>query len=207
MARHLRVQFTAKMSFDRLFRSNTLIYRPLEKNPEDRAFYQQTLLSDPSTYARGTNALLRPPTLESIDKSLGGIVQSLLAVMICLPMDAQEKEHAKPTPVGWVHLDAHPLSRHHRSCTLGITMAASYQGKGYGTEALKWTLDWAFGVAGMHAVRLSCFSFNERAVRLYERLGFVREGVNREAYYYDCIWHDRILFSMLEKEWIALKSK
>jgi len=54
--------------------------------------------------------------------------------------------------------------------------------------------------------RLGVFSFNERAVRLYERLGFVREGVNREAYYLDYKWHDRILFSVLEKEWKALQN-
>ena len=54
--------------------------------------------------------------------------------------------------------------------------------------------------------RLGVFSFNERAVRLYERLGFVREGVNREAYYLDYKWHDRILFSILEKEWVALQT-
>jgi RimJ/RimL family protein N-acetyltransferase len=53
--------------------------------------------------------------------------------------------------------------------------------------------------------RLGCFSFNERALRLYKRLGFVREGVNREAYYYDLKWHDRILFSMLQSEWVAIK--
>lgn len=53
--------------------------------------------------------------------------------------------------------------------------------------------------------RLGVFSFNERAVRVYERIGFVREGVNREAFYYDYKWHDRILFSILEKEWMAMK--
>jgi ribosomal protein S18 acetylase RimI-like enzyme len=53
--------------------------------------------------------------------------------------------------------------------------------------------------------RLGVFAFNERAVRLYERIGFVREGVNREAYYYDYKWHDRILLAILQEEWIALK--
>lgn len=109
------------------------------------------------------------------------------------------------TAVGWLTLDCHTLTRHHRSCTLGIMIASAHQGEGYGTEAINWALDWAFRVAGMHAVRLSCFSFNERAVKLYQRLGFMREGVTREAYYFDGVWYNRILFSMLDREWAAVR--
>lgn len=107
------------------------------------------------------------------------------------------------TAIGWLTLDCHALTLHHRSCTLGIMLGSAHQGRGYGTEAIDWALDWAFRVAGMHAVRLSCFSFNERAARLYQRLGFVHEGVTREAYYFDCKWYNRILFSILDREWAA----
>lgn len=109
------------------------------------------------------------------------------------------------TAIGWLTLDCHTLTLHHRSCTLGIMIASAHQGEGYGTEAINWALDWAFRVAAMHAVRLSCFSFNDRAVKLYQRLGFVKEGVAREAYYYDCEWYNRILFSILDREWAALR--
>lgn len=119
--------------------------------------------------------------------------------------DEQEDPPTTATAIGWLTLDCHTLTLHHRSCTLGIMLAAAHQGQGYGTEAINWALDWAFRVAAMHAVRLSCWSFNERAAALYRRLGFVREGVTREAYYYDCRWYDRVLFSMLDREWAALR--
>jgi RimJ/RimL family protein N-acetyltransferase len=32
------------------------------------------------------------------------------------------------------------------------------------------------------------------------------DNVNREAYYYDFKWRDRIIFSMLESEWVSLRS-
>lgn len=107
------------------------------------------------------------------------------------------------TAIGWLTLDCHALTLHHRSCTLGIMVGSRHQGRGYGTEAIGWALGWAFRVAGMHAVRLSCFSFNDRAARLYQRLGFVCEGVAREAYYFDGQWYNRILFSVLDREWAA----
>lgn len=110
------------------------------------------------------------------------------------------------TAIGWLILDCHTLTLHHRSCTLGIMIGSAHQGRGYGTEAINWALDWAFRVAAMHAVRLSCWSFNERAAALYRRLGFVQEGVTREAYYYNCMWYDRVLFLILDREWAALQA-
>lgn len=119
--------------------------------------------------------------------------------------EAAAEEELPPTAIGWLTLSCPALTLHHRSCTLGIMIGSAHQGRGYGTEAINWALDWAFRVAAMHAVRLSCFSFNAGAARLYRRLGFVREGVTREAYYYDCAWYDRVSFSMLDREWAAIR--
>ena len=70
-------------------------------------------------------------------------------------------------------------------------------------ESINWALDWAFRVAGAHCVRLTVYSYNVRAIQLYERIGFVKEGVNRESIYLDRQWYDTILYSMLESEWAA----
>jgi RimJ/RimL family protein N-acetyltransferase len=136
-------------------------------------------MNDPNTYAQGTNRLLVPLTPDDIDKSTEGMAKSRLAVIMCFPAGAQNGGPMVSTPIGSLHLYTHPISHHYRFCTLGITLAAQYQGKGYGAEAINWTLDWAFRVAGMHAVRLVVFSFNERAVRLSERLGFIRQCESR----------------------------
>ena len=57
----------------------------------------------------------------------------------------------------------------------------------------------------MHAVRLGVFSYNVGAIRLYERLGFVKEGCKRQALYFDRGWHDSLSYGMLESEWEALR--
>ncbi|KAJ4393551.1 hypothetical protein N0V93_002763 [Gnomoniopsis smithogilvyi] len=190
-------------TFDRLFRTKRLVFRALENSAEHAAFLRDLVMDDPEAYAQSTDRLLVPLTLDDLEADIAGLVKSLMSVVICLrPDDENESQETDDlVAIGWLTLSCHALTLHHRSCTLGIMIASAHQGKGYGTEAINWALDWSFRVAGMHAVRLSCFSFNERAARLYQRLGFVKEGVTREAYYYDCKWYNRILFSILDREW------
>lgn len=191
-------------TFDRLFRSKRLVFRALENTAEHAAFIRDLVMDDPEAYAQSTDRLLVPLTLDDLETDIAGLVKSLMAVVICLRSDEEEgesPENDELTAIGWLTLSCHALTLHHRSCTLGIMIGSAHQGKGYGSEAINWALDWAFRVAGMHAVRLSCFSFNERAARLYQRLGFVKEGITREAYYYDCKWYNRILLSILDREW------
>jgi RimJ/RimL family protein N-acetyltransferase len=84
---------------------------------------------------------------------------------------------------------------------------SDHQGKGYGTEALQLMLDYGFGILNLHRIELNVFSYNERAIRVYEKVGFKREGVQREALFYDHKYYDSIIMSILEDEYRALKNK
>ena len=75
------------------------------------------------------------------------------------------------------------------------------QGKGYGSEAMRLLLDYAFGHLGFHRVALGVAGFNEDAVRFYERHGFKREGIQREGYYFNHKYHDFVMMSLLEEEY------
>lgn len=55
---------------------------------------------------------------------------------------------------------------------LGISLAAPYVGQGLGTEAMILFLDYFFGTLGFQIMVLDVATFNERAVRCYEHLGF-----------------------------------
>lgn len=56
-----------------------------------------------------------------------------------------------------------------------------YWGKGYGTDAMRVFMRYAFQEWNLHRLSLRVFGFNQRALRSYEKCGFVYEGVNRNA--------------------------
>ncbi len=74
-------------------------------------------------------------------------------------------------------------------------------GRGYGTEATQLMVDHAFGTLGLHRVALYVFEFNERAVRAYQRCGFVIEGRSRESIWRDGRWWDELGMSIIESDW------
>jgi len=77
------------------------------------------------------------------------------------------------------------------------------RGKGFGYEAMTLLLKFAFHELNLHRVQLTVFSYNERAIKLYERLGFTREGMFREFLARDGRRYDMILYGMLKREWEA----
>lgn len=78
---------------------------------------------------------------------------------------------------------------------------ARHRGQGYGREAMQLALNFAFNELNLHRVCLTVFSYNERAIALYERLGFVREGSFREHVERDGCRYDMLLFGLLRVEW------
>jgi RimJ/RimL family protein N-acetyltransferase len=95
----------------------------------------------------------------------------------------------------------------HRTAWLAIAVGpATHRGRGYGYESLRLALRFAFHELNLYRVQLSVFAYNERAIRLYERLGFQREGVYREFLERDGRRHDMILYGILRHEWQAAEA-
>jgi RimJ/RimL family protein N-acetyltransferase len=80
-------------------------------------------------------------------------------------------------------------------------------GHGYGTEAAQLMLWLAFERIGLHRVGLTVFSFNERAVRSYQKVGYRIEGRLREAITRDDRRWDEIQMGILREEWLALRAQ
>ena len=79
------------------------------------------------------------------------------------------------------------------------------RGRGIGTWATEMTRDFAFEELKLHRLELDVYSFNPRAGRVYEKAGFRREGVRREAVLDGDTYGDDIMMAILEEEWRSRK--
>ncbi|HEV2890127.1 MAG TPA: GNAT family protein [Frankiaceae bacterium] len=102
--------------------------------------------------------------------------------MVC---DAGTRE-----PVGWGGL--HAPSPEHRHCSLGVLVAPGLRGRGYGEAATRALCRFAFDRMNLVRVSLVVFPGNDAARRVYERVGFVEEGVQRRAFWKRGAWHDLV---------------
>jgi RimJ/RimL family protein N-acetyltransferase len=93
------------------------------------------------------------------------------------------------------------------SAGLGITIgSAADRGKGHGTDMLMALLAFGFDSLRLERIELDCYDFNPGAHRLYQRVGFVDEGVARHRVFREGRHVDLFKMSMLADEWRALQA-
>lgn len=88
-----------------------------------------------------------------------------------------------------------------RKAELAFVLAAEHIGQGYGYEAGRLLIDFAFNQMNLNRVYLKVSADNLRAIRLYERLGFRHEGRLREDAYRDGKYEDTLVMGLLRGEW------
>src|SRR5206468_7752591 len=86
--------------------------------------------------------------------------------------------------------------RHHRR-------PAQHWGKGYGTEATRLMVQYAFDTLNLNRVWLHVLEYNERGIRCYEKVGFKKEGLLRQEHFRDGRYWDTHLVAILRDEWLA----
>jgi RimJ/RimL family protein N-acetyltransferase len=95
-----------------------------------------------------------------------------------------------------------------RAGTLGLFIGETdCWDRGYGSEMLRLLLRYAFESLNFNRVDLTVFSHNPRAVHVYEKAGFVREGVHREWAFVEGRYIDELCYSMLAREYQAAKAR
>ena len=90
-----------------------------------------------------------------------------------------------------------------RSCTFRTLVGPRGRGRGIGTEATRLIVGHGFEQLGLHRIQLEAYGHNPRALRVYEKVGFVVEGVRREADFRDGQWLDWVMMAVLDHEWAA----
>lgn len=84
---------------------------------------------------------------------------------------------------------------------IGYDLRQSHWGKGIMSEALKAVIQYGFEEMDLNRIEATTRSDNPRSITMLSRLGFQKEGVIREAVYWEGEFYDQLLFSLLRREW------
>jgi len=103
---------------------------------------------------------------------------------------------------GLFHLD--PVAN---TCELGIGIGdKQYWGHGYGRDAIRVLLKYAFRLRNFHKVWLQVNGNNERGIRAYRACGFVEEGRLRQHVWNDGKYVDLVHMGILREEWQKMQA-
>lgn len=99
-------------------------------------------------------------------------------------------------------INAHDVDTRMGTFSYGLGISEAYRRKGYASEAIKLLLRFYFMELRLHKCNAAAYSFNEASIGLHERLGFVREGVQREVCYTKGQYFDLVEFGMTRGEFM-----
>lgn len=98
------------------------------------------------------------------------------------------------------------LDHINQTATLGIFIGEKEnRNKGYGKESIKLILDYGFNTLNLNNIMLTVYSFNQRAINTYKKIGFKQIGNRRNSIYRDNQIYDEIYMDILKNEFNELK--
>lgn len=93
---------------------------------------------------------------------------------------------------------------YHRHAEVGLFIGEPQEwGQGFGGDAIRTLLRFAFEGLELHSVRICVYPENVRALELYRRIGFRETGRDREAWFISGGMRDLVRLDMLEDEYRA----
>ncbi|MEM7031286.1 MAG: GNAT family protein [Chloroflexota bacterium] len=105
-----------------------------------------------------------------------------------------------PTYLGEVVLN--DIDWENQSANFRIALASrDVFGQGLGTEATRLILEFGMRTLHLHRIELEVYDFNPRAKHVYEKVGFVQEGVRRDVLLWEGTYHSAIIMSILSDEY------
>ena len=115
-------------------------------------------------------------------------------------LDFTVYDRADQIPVGWSTLAG--IDHRNGTAEFGI-LVGERRGQGLGTEGTRLTLDWGFTVLGLHNIMLGVAAWNERAIRVYAKVGFREVGRRRGAGLTMGRRYDGVFMDLLASEFLG----
>lgn len=149
--------------------------------------YQRLLDSGPS-------ALYSPESFRGFIEKEIGEKEVLLSIRLL----------AEELSIGFISLGGFNWQARSAWVAIGVG-EPEYRGKGYGSEAMNLLSRYAFNELNLNRINLTVFEFNPRAIRAYEKCGYVREGRVREWLNRSGKRWDMIYMGLLREDWLAMQ--
>jgi len=89
------------------------------------------------------------------------------------------------------------VQKEHYRAEIGYALHPKFQGQGLMHEAMTAVLDYGFNTLRLHSVEANVNPDNARSIRLLEKNGFIREAYHRENYYYNGLFLDSVIYSLI----------
>jgi ribosomal protein S18 acetylase RimI-like enzyme len=154
------------------------------------SLYVESFNSAVDTVARERKYLifLEGPPLETTHRFVGNLLAG--AGVQTLAVTSEE------VVVGWCDIVRKQREGFRHVGTLGMGILPKYREQGLGRRLVADTIR-AATEAGMERIELEVFASNERAIALYQKLGFVTEGIKRNARKLDGVYDDNVFMALL----------
>ncbi len=162
-----------------------MTYRIVPVAPEHIASFRET--SDAVFKESQMFAFLEAPPIEHVAEFVLGVIQNNDLQFVAVSGDAV---------IGWCDVLRQPRPALRHCGVLGLGVLSPYRGQGIGKALLGTTLN-AAKERGLTRIELFVRTDNDRAIKLYEKFGFVVEGVLRQHMLVGGVHRDSYLMSVL----------
>ena len=137
-----------------------------------------------------------PQTLEEVKKLLEPLPNRQMRELIVFTV---YHKHAK-RPIGSIGFNQ--INWVSRNANIFINIGEpEFWGKGIAGEASKLMINYGFTELNLHKIYAGVFTPNKRSLRVFQKLGFEKEGVLKEEMYIDGQYHDVHRFALFKRDW------
>lgn len=107
--------------------------------------------------------------------------------------------YAEEVRIGYTNL--HQINLRHRTAVLAIMLDPDNQGKGYAEEVVRSIIDYGFNQLNLNKITLDVVDYNEKAVHIYEKVGFKVEGKKEQQYFIQGKYHTSLAMGLLRENY------
>ncbi len=108
-----------------------------------------------------------------------------------------ETEEDQPVLVGMI--DLFDFDPYHNRAGVGIMLNKEFEGKGYASQALELFIDYCFNTLGIFQLYSSITSNNNKSIKLFEKLGFVKTGIRKKWRKIGKEYYDELFYQLINE--------